>query len=234
MENDRSFPFRVLRFRGGLHSMRDLPSKIFLARESVRMGNYDVVHAADWPFFIPLALSRKRTHGRLLMTVHGTEINEMQAPLKRLAIRTARVFGPRWKWPPTADSRVTFLVRTFPSHRTGPGYSAWRFGFLVWLIKQPGRDPRCARPRAGQNRHGHRRAAHPPQGASPDTCRTVRLCRNDCENVSRWLVIGPDGEADYVVELHRLIEESDATFVCSARCRMSRSGTFMARAISFV
>ena len=29
------------------------------------------------------------------MTVHGTEINETQTPLKRLAIRGAGVFGPR-------------------------------------------------------------------------------------------------------------------------------------------
>ena len=75
--------------------MRDLPSKIMLARSKIRADRYDVVHAADWPFFIPVALSRWRTQARMLMTVHGTEINETQTPLKRLAIRSAGVFGPR-------------------------------------------------------------------------------------------------------------------------------------------
>jgi phosphatidylinositol alpha-1,6-mannosyltransferase len=56
--DDRSLPFEVVRFRGGLHSMRGLPRKIMLARRGVRCDRYDVVHAADWPFFIPLALSR--------------------------------------------------------------------------------------------------------------------------------------------------------------------------------
>ena len=87
--DDRSLPFEVIRFSGGLHSMRDMPRKIMLARRGVRSDRYDVVHAADWPFFIPVALSRWRTPARVLMTVHGTEINETQSPLKRAAIRAA-------------------------------------------------------------------------------------------------------------------------------------------------
>src|ERR1700761_9179396 len=50
---DCSLPFEVRRFRGGLHSMKDLLSKILLARSVVGAERYDVVHAADWPFFIP-------------------------------------------------------------------------------------------------------------------------------------------------------------------------------------
>ena len=34
--DDNCLPFDVVRFRGGLHSMRDLPSKIVLARSKVR------------------------------------------------------------------------------------------------------------------------------------------------------------------------------------------------------
>src|ERR1700733_3334520 len=92
---DRSLGFELQRFRGGLHSMRDLPSKIRLARRFVGAKRYDIVHAADWPFFIPVALSRGLAPGRMLMTVHGTEINETQTPLKRVAIRATGLFGPR-------------------------------------------------------------------------------------------------------------------------------------------
>src|SRR5262249_48595161 len=104
-DDDATLPFKIVRFRGGLHSMRDLPGKIALARRSVRDDSYDVVHAADWPFFIPLALSRWRTPARVLMTVHGTEISETQTPLKRAAIRSAGVFGPRTEV--VANSRYT-------------------------------------------------------------------------------------------------------------------------------
>src|SRR3984885_3594670 len=88
---DRSLQFELRRFRGGLHSMRDLPSKIRLARRFVGTERYDVVHAADWPFFIPVALARRLAPARMLLTVHGTEINETQTQLKRLAIRTTGV-----------------------------------------------------------------------------------------------------------------------------------------------
>jgi glycosyltransferase involved in cell wall biosynthesis len=102
---DLSLPFEIRRFRSGLHSMRDLPSKILLARSLIGAARYDVVHAADWPFFIPLALSRNLAPARILMTVHGTEINETQTPLKRLAIRTTGVFGRRTEI--VANSRYT-------------------------------------------------------------------------------------------------------------------------------
>src|SRR5262245_32501663 len=62
--DDGSFSFRTHRFPGGLHSARDLPAKIMLTRSAVNARPYDILHAADWPFFIPVALSRRRTTAR--------------------------------------------------------------------------------------------------------------------------------------------------------------------------
>ena len=131
-DDDRSLPFEVVRFRGGLHSMRDMPAKIMLARRGVRGDRYDVVHAADWPFFIPLALSRWRTPARVLMTVHGTEINETQTRLKRMAIRGAGVFGPRTEV--VANSRYTetlFRERFAVDARQDQRDQSRRIGILV-------------------------------------------------------------------------------------------------------
>ena len=112
--DDRALPFRTHRFPGGLHSMRDLPAKIRLARNLIATGQHDVVHAADWPFFLPVALARKHTPARLLMTVHGTEINEMQAPPKRLAVRLGDVFGPRAEVVANSGfTRELFLSRSY-------------------------------------------------------------------------------------------------------------------------
>ena len=105
-DDDRSLPFEVLRFRGGLHSMRDLPPRsCWRAAASAAIDTMWSMPPIGRSSF-RVALSRWRTPARVLMTVHGTEINETQTPLKRLAIRGAGVFGPR-----TRDRRQQPLYR---------------------------------------------------------------------------------------------------------------------------
>jgi phosphatidylinositol alpha-1,6-mannosyltransferase len=207
--DDKSLPFEVVRFRGGLHSMRDLPSKILLALGKVGSDRYDVVHAADWPFFIPVALSRWRTPARVLMTVHGTEINETQTALKRLAIRSAGVFGPRTEV--FANSRYTkslfherFAVDARRVNAVWLGVSDFWFGE---------RRQRAAVREAHQlasdrlvmvtvaritRRKGQHLTLAALSSLSPDLRQRIT-----------WLVIGPDGEAEYVETFRRLVEASD-------------------------
>jgi phosphatidylinositol alpha-1,6-mannosyltransferase len=207
--DDSSLPFEVVRFRGGLHSMRNLPSKIMLARNRVRRGRFDVVHAADWPFFIPVALSRWHTQARMLMTVHGTEINETQTPLKRLAIRGAGVFGPRTQV--VANSRYTenlfrerFAVEPRRVSAVHLGVSDFWFG-------------------ERRNRAVLREAFQ----LAPDRLVIVTVARitrrkghhltlaalsnlpDDMRRRVTWLVVGPDGEAEYVETFRRLAEAAD-------------------------
>nr|WP_249127436.1 glycosyltransferase family 4 protein [Bradyrhizobium lablabi] len=207
---DVFLPFDVIRFRGSLHSMRDLPAKIMLARSKVRGGHYDVIHAADWPFFIPLALSRWRTQARVVMTVHGTEINETQTPLKRLAIRSAGVFGPRTQI--VANSRYTrdlfserFAVDARRVSAVQLGVSDFWFGM---------RRPRDV------VRHALRltpdrlvivtvaRLTH--RKGHLLTLAALRTLPDELRKRIVWLVIGPDGEAGHVAALRRLAEEADA------------------------
>src|SRR5512135_2474530 len=61
---DRRLPYAVRRFSGGPHSRRDVPAKIALVRRILSDQEQDIVHAADWPFFIPLALARRLTDAR--------------------------------------------------------------------------------------------------------------------------------------------------------------------------
>jgi glycosyltransferase involved in cell wall biosynthesis len=199
--DDRRLPFGVLRFAGGAHSMRDLPAKIMLARGHAASGSFDVVHAADWPFFIPLALARGLTKARILMTVHGTEINETQTALKRLAIRCAGVFGTRTTV--AANSRFTrdlfrrrFAIDADRGQAIPLGVSDFWFG------EQAARDAtRAAYDIAADRivmitvarltrRKGHLLALS-ALAALPAELRD-RLT---------WLVVGPDGESDYVLEL---------------------------------
>jgi phosphatidyl-myo-inositol dimannoside synthase len=206
---DASLPFEVIRFRGGLHSMRDLPSKIMLARSRIRADCYDVVHAADWPFFIPVALSRWRTQARMLMTVHGTEINETQTPLKRLAIHGAGVFGPRTQIVANSEyTRSLFRERFAVDARR---VSAVRLGVSDFWFGP--RRQRAAVRKAHQlapdrlvivtvarltHRKGHHLTLSALAGLPDELRRRIT-----------WLVIGPDGEASYGETFKRLVAAAD-------------------------
>lgn len=208
VSDDRALPFRVHRFRGGLHSMRDMPAKIRLTRHQVIADSYDIVHAADWPFFIPAALSRGRTPARFIVTVHGTEINETQTRLKRLAIGATSVFGSRTEI--VANSRYTrdLFQQRFsmdPRRIKAIPLGVSRF----WFEPRAARDAvRCAYGLADDKivmvsvarltrRKGHHMALV-ALASLPDDVRR-RLV---------WLIVGPPGEADYVDELRRLAAEA--------------------------
>ncbi len=80
-------PYRVLRYPGGQHSMRDIPAKIALVRRLARQeADFDIVHAADWPFYIPLAMSSYRGRSRCLLTFHGSEVTFMRHPIRALPL----------------------------------------------------------------------------------------------------------------------------------------------------
>jgi phosphatidyl-myo-inositol dimannoside synthase len=214
--DDGAFAFRTHRFHGGLHSARDLPAKIMLARHAVEAERYDILHAADWPFFIPVALSRRRTNARVIMTLHGSEINETQTLPKRLAIAACNVFGGRTEIAAnSAFTRDLFRKRFgVEPHRINAiplGVSEFWFGE---------RKPRDATRRQYDIPDGNvvlvtvarltRRKGHSIAAAAlaslPEALRT-RLT---------WLIVGPDGESDYVEELQR-----DLT---SAGCDIRRLG----------
>jgi endo-1,4-beta-xylanase/phosphatidylinositol alpha-1,6-mannosyltransferase len=206
--DDRDFPFKVSRFRGGLHSMRDLPAKIRLVRGETAKAYYDIVHAADWPFFIPVAMSRHQINGRMMMTVHGTEINETQTPLKRLAIRGAGVFGPRMEIVANSSFTRDLFCDRFPisqeqinavplgvsdfwfGPRTRRSRARWQYGIESTRIAMV-TVARITR------RKGH----HLTLAALERLPESIR------ESIT-WLVVGPPGEPDYVQEFREMVEQS--------------------------
>jgi glycosyltransferase involved in cell wall biosynthesis len=207
--NDRSLAFRMRRFRGGLHSMRDLPSKVYLARKAIGTEHYDVIHAADWPFFIPVALSRRRSGARVIMTLHGTEIYETQTFLKRLAINTCDVFGGSTEI--VANSQFTRnLFRSF--FEVAPErINAVPLGVSSYWFEHTAERPAV-------------RARYDIAADNIVLVTVARLTRRKGHTITAaaiaslpaalrrritWLIVGPDGEADYVTELERAIDDAD-------------------------
>jgi phosphatidylinositol alpha-1,6-mannosyltransferase len=207
--DDRSLPFEVRRFRGGLHSMRNLPSKIRLARSCVGAKRYDVIHAADWPFFIPVALSRQLTQARILLTVHGTEINETQTPLKRLAIRSAGVFGSRTEI--AANSRYTReLFREKFAVDAQRINTIWLGVSEFWFGQRSGRAATRSAYGIAPDRLVIVTVARITQRKGhPVTLAALSSLSKELRRRITWLVIGPDGEADYVKQLKRLVATAD-------------------------
>lgn len=207
--DDRAMPFTIHRFSGGLHSARDLPAKIMLARSRIGAAPFDVVHAADWPFFIPVALARGLTPARILMTVHGTEINETQTSLKRLAIRVSGVFGPRTEV--AANSHFTsdlfrekFAIDERRIHAIRLGVSDF------WFDNRNPRETTRATYDLEADRivivtvaRITRRKGHHL------TLAALRLLPDALRRRITWLVIGPEGETDYVDEIRQSIDTSD-------------------------
>lgn len=208
-DNDDSiFPFSVSRFRGGLHSMRGLPAKIRLTHNLTSRRHYDIVHAADWPFFIPVSLARRQINGRMLMTVHGTEINETQTPLKRLAIRGTGVFDSRVEI--AANSRFTrnLFCERFPIEPAnitpiplgvsdfwfdGPAarkQSLWKYGL------EPDRIVMVTVARITR-RKGHHLTLAALDSLPEDIRRSIT-----------WLVVGPPGEQDNYQDFRAMVEQS--------------------------
>jgi phosphatidyl-myo-inositol dimannoside synthase len=90
--DDRLSPFKVIRFSGGRHRAQDMLAKIRLVRTLLLDHQYDIIHAVDWPFFIPLKLARRRNKAKCFITLHGTEINELADSYKSPIVKFLRLF----------------------------------------------------------------------------------------------------------------------------------------------
>jgi glycosyltransferase involved in cell wall biosynthesis len=206
---DGLLPFAVRRYRGGVHSMRQLPAKIALARARIAADRYDIVHAADWPFFIPVAMARRLTNARIVMTVHGTEINEVQTPLKRLAIRAARVFAPGTLIAANSDYTRELFQSRFPIQRQHVRAIPLGVSDFWFADRKPAAETRSAL-RIDADRvvmvtvaRLTRRKGHLL------TLKALARLSSETRRQLTWLIIGPDGEPDYVAELRAAAAAAD-------------------------
>ena len=205
----RTFRFARAAFTADCIRRATCRQRVLLARNAVHAEDYDILHAADWPFFIPVALTRGRTDARVIMTLHGSEINETQTFFKRLAIGACNVFGGRTEIAANSVFTRDLFRRRFDvePHRINAiplGVSEFWFG------------EREARPRTRE------RYDIPKNNVVLIT--VARLTRRKGHNVTAaalgrlsqaqrrhltWLIVGPDGETDYIETLQHDLKAAD-------------------------
>lgn len=110
--SDLGYPFRIVRFRGNLHRMSEVPAKSVLVKKMLRESRYDLIHAMDWPFFLPAALWGRQT--KRLYTVHGSDVVDMGKCYKRLAIKYFKLFSGNYEVVSNSSFTKNLFLKTFP------------------------------------------------------------------------------------------------------------------------
>lgn len=209
---DQTFPFRVRRYAGGQHTMKDLPAKIRLVRNIAKEAEgFDLVHAVDWPFFVPLALSGFRGRAKCLVTFHGTEITYMRKKQRSLPLGLLRFWSGWTRYVTNSRFTTKLLMDSFPAIKEsevmtiGLGVrNSWREGRL---------ERSLARQQAGiasdrfviislgrvVRRKGHLVLAEA----------LAKLPRDIAEKID-WFVIGPHYDEQYISELRAASESLPA------------------------
>lgn len=113
---DTSVPFRVVRFHDGPATMRGLPLRIRETRRLLTHERFDIVHAADWPFYIPLRLAQRQWNGaQVLLTAHGSEIIYMKALKRRFLLWAIGFWRRGWAtWIGNSHYTADLLRQAFP------------------------------------------------------------------------------------------------------------------------
>lgn len=116
--NDRDsdrYNFDVIRFNADIyHGRKDLPGVLLQSWRGVRCRDFDIIHAADWPFVMALAFFRKLHRFQFVASVHGTDtflIKTMRTP--RL-LGVAGMYGVADRVVANSSFTKDLLLKQFP------------------------------------------------------------------------------------------------------------------------
>ncbi|WEJ33133.1 glycosyltransferase family 4 protein [Devosia sp. SD17-2] len=201
-----NYPYEIIRYPGGPHRAKNLPAKIALVRRLVHAKQYDVVHAIDWPFFLPAALMAR--HLPRLYTLCGSEIADMAHPMRRAAISACGVFRGDVRVLAISQFTRDLFRQNFPAVPQGQTEIVHLGVGADWLVhrRTPGLLEKLGLPpdrlivltlARVTRRKGHLTAI-----AALD-----RLPQNLQQRLT-YVIAGPDCEADYRSELEAAMEAS--------------------------
>lgn len=201
----RDFPFEIHRYPGKAHRALQAPGKLAVTQKLLARGGFELVHAMDWPFFLPAAIWAR--HLPRLHTVHGSEIAAMARPHRRIAIEAAGVFSKQARVLGVSAYTLAQFRRQFPKvppERTGFVHLGVSDEWLAAAVP-PARqalglpeDRLVVLTLARVTRRKGHLTALKALNALPETLRSRVY----------YAIAGPDGEADYCAELAEAIAAS--------------------------
>jgi phosphatidyl-myo-inositol dimannoside synthase len=212
---DSALPIAVRRYRGKTPSWFKLPERIRLVRAIAAREKFDVVHAVDWPFYLPLALSPFRGRSRCVVTFHGSEINFMRHPRRALPVALARFWNGWADYVANSHFTAGHLVRTFPQAPKDKVHAIPLGVNRRWLNGRIDRADARARLKIAEDyfvlvslgritpRKGHMIVRE-----------ALANLPRDISSKIDWNIVGPSQEEDYAAALRRAVAASglNATF----------------------
>lgn len=206
---DSAFPFAVRRYRGKTPSWSKLPERIRLVRAIAARENFDLVHAVDWPFYLPLALSPFRRRSRCIVTFHGSEINFMRNPRRGIPVALARFWNGWTDYVANSHFTAGHLVRTFPQapkdkvHAIPLGVNA------SWLRGRIDRAEARARLNIADERFVLVSLGRiTPRKGHMIVREALASLPDEIARRIDWRIVGPSLEEDYAAALRQAIAES--------------------------
>lgn len=199
---------RVNRYKSGKHYFGHLPDKFHLTRATTFKTPFDIIHAVDWPFYIPVSTLPRQQAPIRLATLHGTEINLMARPKRKFLLDTFGIM-PRFDGL-LCNSRFTQdLYRRHFGNRLDHSRIALLGVSHFWhdadLDKTAARA--CMNFQSGDliiitvgrltRRKGHLTAL-----------RALSRLDESLRKKLVWVIVGPDGENDYISELNAKLENA--------------------------
>ncbi|WP_343525287.1 glycosyltransferase family 4 protein [Sphingomonas sp.] len=210
---DAGFPFEVIRYHGGPATLAGLPGRVRSVAALMARRRFDIVHAIDWPFFLPLRMAVlrerlfRRTTPKILLTVHGSEIIYMQAPKRRVMLDATGFWRRGWAtWIANSDYTRELLHRGLPRVARDDSVAIPLAVSDHWLEQRVDRVVGRERMGLGEDsfvilslgrvvpRKGHGVIAEALASLPPEVMRHWK-----------WWVVGPAIDEDFSAELRRKV-----------------------------
>ncbi len=215
VDEDRGrFPFRVLRFRGGAYAERTLPALILRDWRTIRGGEFDVIHAVDWPHILAIGLLNKLRRTPFLATVYGTEVLGSARSRLATAIGARRLFEVPDRILAISEFTKNLLLEHFPGV-DGRRVEVTLLGVAPFWLDDVAEDS-SLRSKYGippGNRIILTASRLDPRKGHRLTLRSLALLPDGLRTSLSYLIVGDGGDPEYVRELRTLADASGVQVV---------------------
>jgi phosphatidylinositol alpha-1,6-mannosyltransferase len=112
---DDSEPFRVIRHHGGSYRAWRLPWLLRHVLKLVDLDEYDVVHAAEWPYLLALGLLKPYTKRPFIATLHGSEVLRNRQGILRGRLPLGSIYTSPERVLTNSEYTKRILLESYPS-----------------------------------------------------------------------------------------------------------------------